>query len=188
MKILAQSLYEFAMEYAPILKDKMAEVFKINHPESHGLAIDLFWELLKKESSDRHMCSSSLTCPICTSIDSNFNQFVKDNLTNPQFASEAVMRSLMGTLIDDVWFPIKPIAFNNKVVRPGLWKSYFTVLKNCDIPLKAEFLRDTYSLFIDNEDNASTLISQRNWLGWILAIVPSVQGNDGNFLIIFQQN
>jgi hypothetical protein len=183
MKIFAQSLYEFVIEYSPLLKTKLLDVFKINNSESHALAIDLYWELLKMESIDRHLCNSSLTCSICMSIDSSFNSFVQEILNAPEFSTDPVMRSLMGTLIDDVWFPIKPIAFNNQVVRPGLWKSFFCVLKNCEINLKTEFLRDAYSLFIDKEANAFSLIAQRGWISWILCMIPSVQGNEGKILL-----
>jgi hypothetical protein len=191
MKILAQALYEFALEYSPIVKDKIYEVFKLDDPESHGVAIDAFWEFLKKENSERHLCSSPLNCPMCISVDNEFNTFVNEYVNNPAFASESVMRSLMGTLIDEVWFPIKPVAFNNRVVRPGLWKSFFLVLQNCTLQLKAEFLKDTYSLFIDNEENAFNLINQKSWIRYLMPIIPTVQGFDGKkkmILTLFSDN
>jgi hypothetical protein len=168
LKMMKQALHDVLMNYGNLLKDKVLKVFALDDSESHGLAIDLYWELLKRGLSDRHMCNSSLKCSICRRVDVEFNAFSQNYLMTSKFSTEPVMRSLLGALLDDAWHPVKPLPFNNDVVRPGIWKSYFSALTNSEESLFNECLQDAFSLILDNKQNSFDIAGQEGWVKWLI--------------------
>lgn len=175
LKILQQVLFEFLYQYASLLKDFVLKVMEIDDPEYHALAIDLYWELLKKELSDKHMCSKSLLCSTCSKVDNSFNEFIEWYLDSYTNSSEPVLKSMLGALLDEVWHPIKPLPFDNPVVRPGIWKSFFLLLTKANESLLNDALQDAFSLLIDNSNNALDIAAQPHWIKWIIRCFPALQ-------------
>lgn len=166
--IMRQVLYEVCFNRCRSIKEKCLRVFEIENSESYGFGVDLYWEAIKSESMRTHLCYSPLICTICSSVDKQFIEFSSRYLASYQFSTDQVTRAILGALIDDVWYSVKPVAFNNHVVRPGIWKAFFIAMNNSEESLLEECLQDAFALILDNEQNAKNIMIQKRWISWFL--------------------
>jgi hypothetical protein len=148
----------FTIDFA----DKLKETFRSNDSDAHALSLDMFWELLKLQSLKSHLCSNSAHCSECVQVDQILCKWVEQYCSGEKFSSN-VKESLLALMIDSVWSPIKAIPFNQKVIRPGLWKSLFSSLQASSVSLRHETFKDFNALLLNRPDNATDLASFENW-------------------------
>jgi hypothetical protein len=128
----------------------------------------MFWEVLKIQSLKSHLCYDSAHCSECAQIDLILCKWISDNCGGEKFTA-AVKESLIALLIDNVWSPIKAIPFNQKVIRPGLWKSLFLSLQGSSVSIRNSTFKDINALLLNRCDNSIEFSQFRDWQ---LQIVP----------------
>lgn len=166
ISMLVKVLLNTGDKFSGLLK----RVFQENDAKTCSLALDLYWEILKKSVFSTHFCDNSLNCEICTRGFDAFQQFVLENCSGPRY-SAYIRNSLTSMLLDKKWSMYKPVAMSQSVICPGVWKSYFSAMKGVtDESLIKQSLMDVSSLLIENSDNWSDLAKQENWPMWIFEL------------------
>eukprot|EP00475_Leptophrys_vorax_P020370 TRINITY_DN27872_c0_g1_i1.p1 TRINITY_DN27872_c0_g1~~TRINITY_DN27872_c0_g1_i1.p1 ORF type:complete len:419 (-),score=57.57 TRINITY_DN27872_c0_g1_i1:58-1314(-) len=117
-----------------------------------------------------HICSNSLQCDLCIQTDDTFCNFIQQALLNVEGAlfSPRIRESVLAAMVDEEWSSTKPMALNQDVIRPRLWKIFWSVVGRSD-PLQMETgLQDSFCLFLENSSNASVLSKLAGWQAWLL--------------------
>ncbi len=156
------------MHYTIDFADKLKETFNSNDSEVHARSLDMFWEILKIQSLKSHLCNDSAHCMECRQFDSILCSWVKEYCIGEKFSS-FVKESLIALMIDNVWSPIKAIPFNQKVIRPGLWKALFIALQGSPVSMRYSTFKDINALLLNRSDNS---LDFTQFTDWQLYIIP----------------
>ena len=161
-------LYKLLIERSSMTLQKLQKVFDVESSEAHALAIDLYWQILKKSHLTSHICKTPLSCSLCAAADAQFNQFCLNHLSGSRCTSIRVKETLLGIMVDEVWSLDKPLVLNQHVLRPGIWQAYFFHMNGAGPNVLEDCLRDGFSLIINNSSNALDILAQNGWEAWIL--------------------
>eukprot|EP00475_Leptophrys_vorax_P010763 TRINITY_DN17335_c0_g2_i3.p1 TRINITY_DN17335_c0_g2~~TRINITY_DN17335_c0_g2_i3.p1 ORF type:complete len:470 (+),score=110.17 TRINITY_DN17335_c0_g2_i3:55-1410(+) len=156
-----------------LLKDRLAKVFEVYQPRAQTLALDLYWELLKTRARDKHLCGNVLDCNICAEADDDFVSFVRRDAFTSNCSLRAVLDSIFGAMIDDFWQEMKPIPFNQTVIRPRLWEICFEAVGRSKESDFEGFLRECFVLVLDNPQNTIALCTMKAWQSWVIPLSKS---------------
>eukprot|EP00475_Leptophrys_vorax_P039765 TRINITY_DN7235_c0_g2_i3.p1 TRINITY_DN7235_c0_g2~~TRINITY_DN7235_c0_g2_i3.p1 ORF type:complete len:622 (-),score=136.10 TRINITY_DN7235_c0_g2_i3:1406-3271(-) len=169
--LLRLGLAKVILANALTVKEMLSKTFEFYHSKSHGLAIDLFWELVKLKSREKHLCSDTLRCEYCQADDLEFITFLrKEVFSTSTYSVRGVMDSILGAMIDEYWQDIKPVPFSQTVIRPRLWEICFDLVNRSHEKYFEEFLKECFILLLDNSNNTKNLVVLEGWESWIVPL------------------
>lgn len=174
-QLMTQALAFLLMGRGSGLQKRLSKVFLIREAEyAHALAVDLFWELVKRERASTHLCKDASQCLLCEKGTNALIQFVKRGLVDKGWtASVRVVASVRAAMMDEFWCVDKPVALGQKVLRPHLWELYFLVIDNSAIEDFAWFIQDA-SVLCSNPENAVNMGGLSNWEHWVLPFCTGI--------------
>jgi len=169
-RILLRLLFDQSL----LLENCILDLFGKTSIVSQPLAIDFYWEKMRKSLLETHFCSNSLTCPACYRADSNFLQLI-ETLCNlkPYLLSESIRDCLLAAMIDEEWSPMKPNALNQSVIRPRLWSGLFFMARRASAAVSKRILEDAFSMFVQNFKNAISFSSISGWQHFLLPFIAN---------------
>lgn len=162
--IMQETLHHLIFRSPLASSSALLKVLELDNSKAHGVAVDLTWELCKARFECEHLCQSPKDCSVCKQSDAEFIRYIEKYLCCDALVSDSVMESVLGAMVDPVWFPVKPhLSMNTEILRPGLWPGFFQLLPYCNQTGYLDLLKDVFLCTYQHPENSLSLSHIPGW-------------------------